>query len=307
MFPSTSDTTSESQAEPNASQGETVEGEARAAQRIDELAQLVEAYNQVTVNLQSSHETLTAEVKRLQTQLASANAALQRSKRLAALGEMAAGIAHEVRNPLASIHLYADMLRSDLADRPEQQDLARHIATAVRGLDAIVSDVLSFSREVQVRPAQVVADELFERALDAVRPMLEAHRISVVIHGKATLLRVDPELMQQALVNLFRNSADAMPTGGTLTLTAEADEAAHQIVVADTGPGIGDKDVDRIFNPFFTTRATGTGLGLAIVHRIVDAHGGSIAVRNESLAGGESGGAAFTLCLPAQSTEGEDA
>lgn len=275
------------------------EGAAHARRRIDELAQLVEAYNQVTVNLQASHETLTAEVQRLQKQLASANAALQRSKRLAALGEMAAGIAHEVRNPLASIHLYADMLRSDLAEQPPQQDLAKQIAAAVRGLDAIVNDVLSFSREMRVRKTAARAADVLERAAAAVGPLLDANGVHVRIAGEDVTLHVDLELMQQALVNLVRNAADAMPDGGTLRLSAAVEDGATQIAVADSGAGISKQDVDRIFNPFFTTRATGTGLGLAIVHRIVDAHGGSIAVTNEV-----EGGACFTLCLPVG--EGDD-
>jgi K+-sensing histidine kinase KdpD len=105
--------------------------------------------------------------------------------------------------------------------------------------------------------------------------------------------------MHRALVNLIRNATQAMPDGGTLTLEASRDETAVHLVVRDTGPGIGDEAVDRIFNPFFTTRDTGTGLGLAIVHRILDAHGGSIAVHNDPSAGG----AVFTLSLPIEPPE----
>ncbi len=272
----------------------TVQTDSNALAASD-LRQIIDAYNQVTDRLQRSHELLTAEVQRLQSQLASANAALQRSKRLAALGEMAAGIAHEVRNPLASIALYARMLQQDLSDRPPQADIAGRISSAVRGLDAIVNDVLTFSREMRLRLIDASVLPALERAAEAVKPLIDAAGIRIVIDAPESLcFGHDVELIHQALVNLVRNAAQAMEAGGILTLAATADASAVQITVKDTGPGISEVDVDRIFNPFFTTRATGTGLGLPIVHRIVDAHGGSIAVHNDSA----DGGAVFTLTFP---------
>ncbi|MBI1369503.1 MAG: hypothetical protein GC162_12725 [Planctomycetes bacterium] len=264
--------------------------------RLDELTQIIEAYNRVTNNLQQSHDTLTRQVVRLQEQLASANEALQRSRRLAALGEMAAGIAHEVRNPLASIQLYARMLSDDLTDRVPQRDLAERIASAVRGLDRIVGDVLTYARQLRLSTAPVEVAELFGRAIDAVRPMIDAANIRIVTHiDPADLsLECDAEQMHQALVNLVRNAAEATPGSGVIRLAAKREGVSMVLTIADTGPGIDAEDVDRIFNPFFTTRATGTGLGLPIVHRIVDAHGGSIAVHNDP----EDQGAVFTLTFP---------
>ena len=261
------------------------------ADRADELAEIIGAYNAVTDRLRQSHETLSGEVARLQRELASANAALQRSRRLAALGEMAAGIAHEIRNPLGSIQLYADMLAEDLADQPAPLDLARKIAEAVRGLNAIVGDVLSFSREIRLAPADGSAHDLFRRTVAAMTPTLdEAHAVARIA-GDDPGFRADFDLLHQAMVNLVRNACEAMGEAGVVTLAARRADAAVELIVRDTGPGIDAEQVDRIFNPFFTTRATGTGLGLAIVHRIVDAHGGAIAVHND-------GGAVFTLTLP---------
>ena len=270
----------------------SVEVPAQAA----DLGDIVRAYNEVTDRLQQSHELLNREVVRLQHELASANAALQRSKRLAALGEMAAGIAHEIRNPLASIQLYANMLESDLEDRPEQRDLAEKIASGVQGLDGIVNDVLTFSREIRPRPVLADVDDAIERALQDVRPMIEAHAVSVQRPHDPAMLYFDPDLMNQVLVNLIRNAAEAMPRGGVIAIDARHDEANTTLTLRDTGPGIDADDIDRIFNPFFTTRATGTGLGLAIVHRIIDAHAGSIAVHNDH-------GAVFTICLPNPATD----
>lgn len=273
--------------------GGVTPGSMAAESRASELVEIIRAYNQVTDRLRQSHELLHGEVERLQHELASANAALQRSRRLAALGEMAAGIAHEIRNPLASIQLYANMLEKDLADQPEQHDIARRIALAVRGLDGIVNDVLTFSREMKVRRVEGSAMEAMERAVEAVGPLVEQHGIEVRYEGDDVLLEHDRDLLHQALVNLIRNACEAMSDCSeveerVLTLGVQMDRSSIKLVVRDTGLGISEADIDRIFNPFFTTRATGTGLGLAIVHRIVDAHGGSIAAHND-------GGAVFTL------------
>ena len=133
--------------------------------------------------------------------------------------------------------------------------------------------------------------------LDAHAPAIEAANIQVALNlaDHHLQLQADPDLLRQAILNLVRNAVDAMDHGcGTLTLEVSRQDNRVLIRVRDTGPGIGPDEIDRIFNPFFTTRNTGTGLGLAIVHRIVDAHGGAIAVHNEK-------GAVFTLSLPDQS------
>jgi len=297
-----------------------------AGGRHDDLAQIIRAYNQVTERLQHSHEALQVQVVRLQEELASTNAKLQRSRRLAALGEMAAGIAHEIRNPLAAIQLYAEMLVDDLSSsragalvNGSSAQTAGKIASAVRGLDEIVNDVLSFARELSPQVVPVPVARLFDRAIEACRPMITASGVSVArgdreagIAGAACAC-VDPSLMHQALVNLIRNAVEAMSGGGqgdeghraagVLTLGVRREGRRVILIVRDTGRGIAGVDVDRIFNPFFTTRDTGTGLGLAIIHRIIDAHGGTIGVHND-------GGAVFELSLPVGSgsaTEGSEA
>jgi signal transduction histidine kinase len=258
--------------------------------------------------LQATHIRLQDEVARLQRELAEANAALRRSQALAALGEMAAGIAHEVRNPLGSIQLYVQMLAEDLNDRPAQAALCAKISRSVTGLDAIVRDVLSFSRDMTIRPQLVRAADLIERALDACAALL---RDRVAVHRTDDLeteFAADVNLMTQALANIMRNAVEAMlesrSTHRELHIAAgirsiRRSNAGAQpgvfLSVRDTGPGIPTHVIDRIFNPFFTTRATGTGLGLAIVHRIVDAHGGQIHIENH-----KQGGAVVEICVPAQ-------
>jgi signal transduction histidine kinase len=291
--------------------------------RPQELGELLSVFNDATARLQVAHESLHAEVARLKSELREANEQLERSRRLAALGEMAAGIAHEVRNPLGSIRLYARMLEQDLAGRPDERRLAEKIGGAVRGLDAVVCDVLSFAREMPVRSTRASAGALLRGAVDEAlsderltgagrAPAVRLEPIDPVCEG--TMIECDEQLVHRALVNVIRNAIEAMllPETGprvrepALTLGVREAEGPGMVglFVRDTGPGIPPEAMERIFNPFFTTRATGTGLGLAIVHRIVDAHGGRTRVRNlpprngGGGPGAAAGGAEVELVFP---------
>jgi len=285
---------------------------------LGDLAEIIEAYNLVTEKLQVSHERLQGEVVRLRRELASADAQIQRQKRLAALGEMAAGIAHEIRNPLGAIQLYAEMVQDDLKPLKQEQAAGNvtKIIEGVRGLNAIVGDVLSFAKQAQTRPNWLEIDALWSRVVDASRAEIDVAGVEVVVEigsGAPESAWVDGGLLTQALVNLVRNAVDAMSGSNSnekvgrveasrrLTLSSQAQGDGVLLSVADTGGGIGDADIDRIFNPFFTTRSTGTGLGLAIVHRIVDAHGGTVTAMNTHGDGGAcggEGGAVFRVFLP---------
>ncbi|MGP1271925.1 MAG: sensor histidine kinase [Phycisphaerales bacterium] len=273
-----------------------------------DLEQLFGAFNEVTAKLQATHERLTGEVVRLQGELRRANDELERSRRLAALGEMAAGIAHEVRNPLGSIGLYAEMLIADLSDRVEQRTTAEKILRSVQGLDAVVTDVLAFSREMRVVPERQSSVALFERSVASCRDVLAGR--SVRVDGEQAF-DGDGSLLLQAMVNLVRNAAEAAGPGGFVRLVASsearsAEGSSVRLAVEDSGPGVTDEVMERMFNPFFTTRAAGTGLGLAIVHRIVDAHGGQVRVRNRPARGEDPGGATVEMVLPDRSSVGSE-
>jgi signal transduction histidine kinase len=273
----------------------------------NDLAELMATFNEVTAKLGATHESLRAEVGRLNDELREANERLARSKRLAALGEMAAGIAHEIRNPLGSISLYANMLVEDLADLPDQQAISRKINVAVRGLDAIVGDVLSFARETRPSLDEVDAGLLMDRAVEACQPADAQTRASITIerlfeHGQIEFM-CDPSLVHQALVNVLRNAIEAAcerdAAKAHIRLNCTEREAApgrREVIlsVQDNGLGVTDEVVERMFNPFFTTRAVGTGLGLPIVHRIVDAHGGRVEVGNNK----DNCGARVELVFP---------
>ncbi len=276
---------------------------------IEDLEQLMRSVNDTAQQLQQTHVALRNEVAHLQRELAEANEQLRRSKSLAALGEMAAGIAHEVRNPLASIQLYVQMLAEDLAGKPQQTELCEKIGRAIKGLDDVVRDVLLFARDTTVHTAPVSALNLIDRALGTCESLLTDGEITVVRHDTENFgftLPVDAGLFVLALSNVMRNAADAMiescstqrelRTGVSRRMHRHPDGRRTEMVVfsvADTGPGVDQQVVKRMFNPFFTTRKTGTGLGLAIVHRIVDAHGGHVSVENRS-----DGGAEVELFLP---------
>lgn len=278
-----------------------------------ELAELIGAFNEVTARLQGTHDQLRGEVARLTRELGEANQQLERSRRLAALGEMAAGIAHEVRNPLGSIRLYARMLDQDLAGRDAEREIVRRIDTAARGLDIVVSDVLTFAKEIKVRTEPVSVKDLLQRCLEACRhdgvPGWDRTLVVWDVEDEAEI-DADPGLAQQAFVNIIRNAfeaiADHTASACRLTLAFRRTEIQHTgqrtpavaIRVCDTGPGISDDVLKRMFNPFFTTRHVGTGLGLSIVHRIMDAHGGRVSVRNNPVPGG---GAIIELVFPVKS------
>lgn len=276
-----------------------------------DLTELFAEFNELTARLQETHETLSGEAARLEGELRIANEQLRRSRELAALGEMAAGIAHEVRNPLGSIRLYASMLEQDLGDRPEQRRIATRIGEAVRGLDHIVGDVLAFARELKLRAAPVDPWDLLERAADACRAECERSSADIALRrvaGAPASVVCDAGLMHQALLNVVRNAAEAIADSARAgrrgmielsvrrrTVRVEGGKPAPMaaLAVRDNGPGVPDDVKRRMFNPFFTTRAAGTGLGLAIVHRIMDAHGGRVGVTNHG-----EGGAVVELMLP---------
>jgi len=291
-----------------------------------ELAALIEAFNEVTTKLTRTHEQLQGEIATLREQLTDAKAQAERSRHLAMLGEMAAGIAHEIRNPLGSIRLYARMLRDDLASQPAPLAVAEKIDLSVVRLEHVVGDVLAFARELRTRAVGFDAADLVEASVESARSGSPAWaNLTIEIKPSSQSLTGDPDLLRQALVNLIRNAAEAMAehkvTEPKIEISVQQRKVRDSngdvrlmsaVCVADNGPGVPLDVLPRLFEPFFTTRSDGTGLGLAIVHRIVDAHGGRVTARN--LSGGSATpaepapsslrGALFEIMLPADSGHG---
>jgi signal transduction histidine kinase len=227
---------------------------------------------------------------------------LQRRNRLAAMGEMVGSIAHEIRNPLGSVELFASMLRKDLQESPHLRSYAEHISMAVQSMDRLLSNLLVYMKPNRSQAAWHETETLIHETLTMAVHVLSGSAIRVQVEPDALASRIwcDAAQLKQVLLNLIMNAVQAMPHGGTLSITVQADRrrsgadaAGVRLTVRDSGAGIAPEHQSRIFDPFFTTKDDGTGLGLAIVHALVEAHRGRIDV--ESVPGE---GTAFTITLP---------
>ena len=273
-----------------------------------QLIELLQSFTDTAERLESTHDVLHLQIGRLESELAEANEQLHRSRELASLGEMAAGIAHEIRNPLASIQLFAEVLGEDLEDRPEQAELCSKIEISVQRMDTIVRDVLRFARKATVQCNVTSASVLMEAVVEGCSSQSKEAGVHVEMHIEEDHdVNVDLSLMTQAIGNVLQNAIEAM--SGSAATDDRIDLSVHErrmrcpdgtaqnrIVfgVADRGSGIDEQSISKLFNPFFTTRDAGTGLGLAIAHRVVEAHQGHIAVARR-----DGGGMQFEVCIPA--------
>jgi len=235
------------------------------------------------------------------TQLKRLEEEAQRNQRLRAMGEMAAGIAHEIRNPLGGIELFASMLKKDLAQDPEKRPLTEHIISGVKNMDRIISSLLLFAKSPEPSRQQCNLNHLLKDIVNASADFQCPDNVKIhhdLAVGEAVAAG-DEELLRQVFLNFIRNAVQAMPDGGSLRLTTQtgntADSRSHiTVTVADTGVGIAAQDQKNIFNPFFSTKDKGTGLGLAIAHNIIKAHQGTIDVESET-----GQGTKFIIKIPA--------
>ncbi len=210
-----------------------------------------------------------------------------RTGRLAAMGEVATELAHEIRNPLGSIEIFASLLSRDLAEG-ENRKLAENIVVGVKSLNAVVSNMLTFTRSVEVHPESLDINALVRETLGFLEPVLAAQEIELRqdLDEGLPALELDPELFKQVLLNLAQNSVNAMEGGGTLSVSTkgvQTEEGRRVLVmrVSDSGCGIDAQHLPRIFDPFFSTRRGGTGLGLSVVNQILEKHGGMISADSE--------------------------
>ena len=212
-----------------------------------------------------------------------------RSGRLAAMGEMAVKIAHDIRNPLGSIELFASLLKKDVEDDEDKKMIVEHISSGVRSINHIISNQLLFIQPDQLPEMQILDlhDPLKDSMFFAEHMISPESSISLDTAFASRPLNIhgDSELLSQVVLNLILNAIQAMPDGGKLTLSTRqsTDSEGHDIAeirFADTGCGIAQHHMDRIFDPFFTTKTRGTGLGLSIVHNIIQAHGGNIDIKS---------------------------
>jgi len=236
----------------------------------------------------------------------------ERQKRLSSMGEMGARIAHEIRNPLGSMELNVAMLLEELEGNEVLYALAGRLATGVRTVTQILSNLLHFAKGTDPRWERLEVPKLVREALEFTAPVLREKEICVEEDYAQRGCNVlgDRILLRQALLNLFLNAVEGMDPGGSLRIwTVKQEETVGvlrgspvmKIFVQDNGKGIPDGELDRIFDPFFTTKSQGTGLGLAIVNNIVESHGGIVEV--DSRVGT---GSCFVISLPCQQEESFD-
>lgn len=226
------------------------------------------------------------EVKRLQEQM-------ELRERLIALGEMSAGIAHELRNPMAVISGYLNLLAKKID--AAGQAIIRDITSEINGMNRIIGDLLTFARPASLNRGKVNIKDMIETCVATVLQATSSDsRIKTVLHVPDITISVDEVLMRQAFSNLFQNAVEAMPETGTLTIEALMNKEL-KIVVRDSGIGIPSAHLKKIFLPFFTTKDRGVGLGLALVHKIILSHGGRIEAESR-----EGEGTTFRVTLPAR-------
>jgi signal transduction histidine kinase len=253
----------------------------------DEIGELAESFNEMVGKLR--------EREHLEKRLYEA-------EHLSKVGQLASGIAHEIRNPLNYISLAIDHLKSELLPicqgrGKELEAIADNIKEEVRKANYMVLNFMNYGRPLKLRIQEVRYPELIAKAMPLLQDKLSEQRISVAMEIPPDLppMRVDPELMRNCLFNFITNAAQAMPDGGEITLGAgfDSDDKLFRLSFTDQGRGIDPHDLAKIFQPYFTTKEAGIGLGLAITERIIKEHGGEMTV--ESRVGS---GTTFTVILP---------
>ena len=227
---------------------------------------------------------------------------LYEAEHLSKVGQLAAGIAHEIRNPLNYISLAIDHLKSELLPScpgkgEELEAITTNIKEEVRKANYMVLNFMNYGRPLKLRLQQITYPELVDKAMPIMQDRLNEQRIEVVreIPDDLPPIEVDPELMRNCLCNFISNGAQAMPDGGRITLGAGLDPetGACRLTFHDQGVGIEPQDLEKVFQPYFTTKEAGIGLGLAITERIVKEHGGTVSVQSSIGAG-----TTFTVTLP---------
>jgi len=256
------------------------------AARTDEIGQLASQFNEMTAELEKTRD--------LETQL-------QQAEKSAVVGRLASAIAHEIRNPLNYINLTLDHLRAKFApeDPVKHADfdkLTAQLKTEVARINHQISDFLRYSRPIKLNLQPIEARQVVTDSLRIVEPQAEDQKIKISLIERENVPPIfgDAEVLRSVFSNLFINAVQAMEKdGGKLNVTISPDEEFVKIEIMDTGIGISSENLDKIFEPYFSTKETGTGLGLAIVKKTVDDHNGTIEVESKLVKGTK-----FTVRLP---------
>jgi signal transduction histidine kinase len=233
--------------------------------------------------LKAFSQQMEEKIQKTTADLRKTEAQLIRSEKLAALGQLAAGIAHEIRNPLTSINILIHSLTENFPPESARREDLQVIEEEIRRINEIVDQFLRFARPAPPRLQKADVLSVFEETLQLLRPQMEKYRI--IVQKEFQVLRpisMDREQMKQVILNLLLNAVQAMPNGGRLTLRGQVLEDGQWVTLSiqDSGIGIPSEDMNKLFDPFFSTKEGGVGLGLSIAHRIIDQHHGKIEVES---------------------------
>jgi len=254
--------------------------------------------------LRQTLDGLAGQVKDTVEQLQSTQQKSLRSEQLAAVGQLAAGLAHEIRNPLTSMKSLIQLARQDGGPENLSQRDLQVLDEEISRLDRQVQTFLDFARPPRPRRELIDVVELINKTiqLSQTRARQQDATITPQVAVDSIEIEADPDLLQQVLLNLVLNALEVLSGGGTVEIAAEQSVAGDDVVirVLDDGPGVPEDAQEKIFEPFFSTQESGTGIGLAICRRIVEQHDGTITVRNR-----DTGGAEFTVTLPCKPSSEE--
>lgn len=271
--------------------------------RRDEVGRLIDAFNKMAQKLRSHYDGLESKIadtteKLVKTdgELKRSKEALARSEALIALGELSAGIAHEIRTPLTSIKLFIQSLETELLLDDEQSEGFTIIRGEIDRMEETVRRFLDFARTAEPKLEMVDVNQILSDAVSLVKTRIKGKGIAIeTIDEELPPISGDKKQLTQVFLNLFLNSIEAMPDGGKITVSASLDEKRKSlmITVTDTGYGMEADELPYIFDPFFTTKETGTGMGLSIVYNAIEQHGGNIEVESQPQKGTK-----FIISLP---------
>ncbi len=253
---------------------------------------LREKYQETAQDLEESYEKL----RRQTDMLLKTEERIESAARLSTLGELSASLAHEIRNPLASIRLVSDNLHDTLGQSAPESEYLDILRKEVERLNSVVEGYLSMTRSQKSKPKEVDINQAIREVLQLVRqPALKKNVTLDLNEGAIPLVEGEQVQLKQAFLNLALNAIQAMPDGGRLHIETTADPDCLTITFTDNGPGLQAQDPEQIFTPFYTTREKGTGLGLAITRRIIEAHSGTIHALPA-----EPAGTTFSIQIPCE-------
>lgn len=260
-----------------------------------ELQEVIERFNQAGSRLEERYRTLQREATELRRALDRKDEELKRNARLAMLGETAAALAHEVRNPLGAMQLFNGLLTQELKDNPSALELCEQMGNCISALDSVVANILFFAKDSPLNLVPINLHALICAVIEQTKRIATDAQIETKLEATNPFVLGVEQSLRQVIVNLLRNSVDVAAGPVKIWIsTVRQPNGAMQLQIQDDGPGISSEIISRIFEPFVTSRPEGTGLGLAVVRRILEQHGATISAQNHN-------GAMFEIIFANQS------